>query len=184
MSKPIKATELEQIMAEALAELIHQAHRAQGTRNAEHTRRKAEEWRSGPRSQLGATGPRSSDVSDPTGNARTDEGDRMADDLTKAWRRIRDDLRNLRTITAGIHSHASSDIGKRAPKSALGAGPCRACGIDCSGLDGDRLRGGLCDADRKRFTRNPEQWGHDQVAFERARLREEAEAIADATYHA
>ena len=108
MSKPIKATELEQIMAEALAELIHQAHRAQGTRNAEHTRRKAEEWRSGPRSGLGATGPRSSDVSDPTGNARTDEGDRMADDLTRAWRRIRDDLRNLRTITAGIHSHAST----------------------------------------------------------------------------
>jgi hypothetical protein len=108
MTRPIKASELEQIMAEALAELMHQAQRAQGIRNAEHTRRRAEEWRSGPRSPLGATGPRSCDVSDPTGNARPDDGDAMADNLTAAWRRIHKDLRALRTISAGIHSHAST----------------------------------------------------------------------------
>ena len=111
MTRPIRATELEQIMAEALAELMHQAQRANGVRNAEHTRRRAEEWRTGPRSGLGATGPRSSEVSDPTGQAATrhaDEGDRLADDYTQAWRHLRDDLRRLRNLTAGIHAHAST----------------------------------------------------------------------------
>lgn len=185
MTRPLSTNELEKIMAEALAYLHFCHQRAQGIRNAEHTRTKAEEWRSGPRSQLGGDGPVSGgDRSDPTGRATSDQGDRMADAYAKAWRKLRDDLRELRTLSVGIHAHASSDIVDRAPRSPLGAGLCRACGVNCSGAPGDRLRGGLCDADRKRFTRNPERWGHDQVAFERARMREEAEAIAGATYHA
>jgi hypothetical protein len=107
----MQATELERIMAEALAELMQHAQRAQGVRNAEHARRKAEAWRSGPRSGLGASGPRSSDISDPTGQTAvngSDEGDRIADEYTNAWRKIRDDLRTLRHVTAGIHAHAST----------------------------------------------------------------------------
>jgi hypothetical protein len=189
VTRPLNPKHADRIISDAAQRITMLAMRTQEHTALGHSATRAEAWMPGPRSGLGAEGPRSSGVSDPTGNAATNTRDpstRWAIELGLAAHRLADTIAQLEQLCATIDAQADReyDDRTRARKTALGAGACRACGVGCSGIGDDRLRGGLCDADRKRFTRDPGRWGHDQVAFERARMREETQGIEDATYHA
>jgi len=106
----ITQTQLEQILTDTAAELMAHMARSDGIRHAEQTRRIAAEHTRGIRSGLGTTGPRASGTSDPTGNTATnptDRTDRTHDEWCRLWRNIHNDLHRLRTLTTGIHAHAS-----------------------------------------------------------------------------
>ena len=86
--------------------------------------------------------------------------------LTAAWREFITALRHLVAVVTLIDSHGDnpeSDGKVRRPK--LGSGYCQACGHNATGEGNDRLKGGLCDRDRMRFSRTPERWGHDKSRF-------------------
>lgn len=105
----ITARRIEQIMADAITELHAQSLRGHGQRHAHQTLAKAKQWQTGPRSGLGATGPRSSDISDPTGGRVIqfpDPGDKYLTDLTAAWYALDRAVKTLHDITAGIHARA------------------------------------------------------------------------------
>lgn len=107
----ITAKRIERIMADAIHELHQQSMRSHGRRSAHRTLDTARTWQSGPRSGLGATGPRSTDVSDPTGTNVVrlhDPGDRYLTDLTRAWHALDDAIKTLHDITAGIHARADT----------------------------------------------------------------------------
>jgi len=100
---------IERIMGDAIHELHQQSMRSHGQRMAHRTLDTARTWRAGPRSGLGNTGTRSSDVSDPTGATVIrfpDPGDRYLEDLTRAWHGVSDAIKTLHDVTAGIHARA------------------------------------------------------------------------------
>ncbi len=119
--------------------------------------------------------PRGSDVSRPTEVQALRLVERGPDPTQGYRSTLRNRVANLRnaladlsqTRTAIMARAADPDVEGDRRRPALGAGHCRACDRDCSGVGDDRLRGGLCDACRKRFHRTPEVWEHDQVMFAR-----------------
>ncbi len=126
-------------------------------------------------STAGDDSPRGTDVSDPTA-AQVIRLVERGPDPTQGYRStLRNRVSNMRSAIAdlaqtrtAITAHAEDpDAEDGVRRQSLGAGNCRACDRDRSGVEHDRLRGGLCDRDRKRFERDSARWDHDQVRFER-----------------
>ena len=107
----INAKKIERILGDAIHELHQQSLRSNGQRMAHRTLDTATTWQAGLRSGLGNTGPRSSDISDPTGGRVIrfpDPGDRDLHDLAKAWHGLADAIKHLHDISAGIHARADT----------------------------------------------------------------------------
>ncbi len=138
----------------------------------------------GHKSSTGADdSPRGSEVSRPTEVMALRLVERGADPTQGYRSTLRNRVANLRSALADL-SQTRGSIMSRADdpdlegdhrRPALGAGHCRACDRDCSGVENDRLRGGLCGACRTQFERNSAKWDHDRVWFARWKRAEPAE---------
>lgn len=144
----------------------------------------------------GSDGPGSTDVSRPTeaavlamSTARTkhdrdvwspDPTDMYAQGLRNKLVAAEQAVLELMRQMQVINSHGGDpdkEAESRLKRPALGAGNCRRCDCNATGVGDDRLRGGLCDACRKRFERDPARWGHDRtryIAEGRRELKEQA----------
>lgn len=98
--------------------------------------------------------------------------------------KLRNAINNLRTAVADAHravtvieSHGTDpdkDDDTNARRPALGAGACKVCDHYCTGVDGDRLRSGLCDRHRKQWERQRSDY-HDRgdwILTERRALKQ------------
>jgi hypothetical protein len=161
--------------------------------SAERARRRAESYAPGIRSGLHG------DPRGPVGEpGRPTEAKALADDdpsagwqreLAIAARAADAIVGRLAAILTTINAHAAPEYddstGTRSRR--LGAGPCLACGHDATGVDDDRLRGGLCNADRVRWHRVQASFAGDRGAWIRERriengldpLTPEQRAMAD-----
>jgi hypothetical protein len=144
------------IMRAATHELHQQAMRARGTSAAIHTLELAKTWQSGPGSQLGkGGGPRSSDVSDPTGSNVVrfpDPGDRYLRDLTAVWYAIEQNIKDLHDITAGIHARAANVT--RATVTQTRQCVLAYCGDDATPALGEVPKRGRCKACNEYFAQH------------------------------
>lgn len=107
----ISAKRIERIMADAIHELHQQSMRSHGQRMAHRTLDTARAWQSGVRSGLGSTGPRSSNISDPTGGnvvRLPDRGDKFLTDLAAAWFAVDKAIAALHDASASVHARAAT----------------------------------------------------------------------------
>lgn len=125
---------------------------------AEATRIHASDWSAG----IQATrtdrdgGHSPGNISRPTENAAAANGRDPAAwwnlELATAWRAFGDRLDKLIQLTTMIDEVTKVDPNARPARA--GAGLCRACDHNATGVGDDRLRSGLCDPCRQRFRRS------------------------------
>jgi hypothetical protein len=139
----------------------------------EQARRRALDFVPGPGSGWNVGGNvRSTDVPDPTQRAAMrhhHQSENWPEELGEAMRALDAAAAKAIGIVSAIVSHAAAEFdedGIRQKK--VGAGHCLACDYLAAGTAEDRLRGGLCDADRKRWQRAQDAWGNDRVPWLRA----------------